>query len=216
MRSVEETTTVSSGFAYSFRRSSATALGRDDGARIGWALVERLGRYRCELSVTVGAATVAELLTAVAARKAAVRRSTGLWVRARETGRVRARILPTSRYHLPPHFAGRFEPGVRGGTLCGTVRESFFELLIARVFSLAALVLLLGDLGIVFGGSFTVIGFVVCTAGALVTGWFAYVFGRRRSTEFAEGANALERALAQLLPPPTRAAGGRSRRSPRS
>ncbi|GIJ45304.1 hypothetical protein Val02_21900 [Virgisporangium aliadipatigenens] len=177
--------------------------------------MERPGRHRRDISITVGASTVAELLATVDARRAGTRRSTGLWARARNGGRVRARILPTGRYHLPPHFSGRFEAGERGGTLRGTIRESFFELLIPRLFGIAALALLLGDLAVVLGDPFIVVGFAVCTIGALATGWFAYVFGRARAAQFADGAVALERALVQLLPPPARAT-GRRRRSSRS
>ena len=70
----------------------------------------------------------------VTAGQALKRRATETRVRVRDDGRVRARVKEFSRYNVPPLLVGRITAGPGGGVLAATIRESYVEVVIPRVF----------------------------------------------------------------------------------
>jgi hypothetical protein len=118
-----------------------------------------------------------------------------LRVRVRDDGRIRARVLEFSRYHTPPVLVGRITAGLRGGLLTATVRESYLEVIIPRVFVGLALFMALVCVALLAAGDLTNPGVYVCGVGAAGLGLLGYILGRLRHDSFRHDATRLEQAV---------------------
>jgi hypothetical protein len=142
---------------------------------------------------------VSDAVERIRAGKDAVRRSSGLWVRVRDDGRVRARVLAGGRYHIRPHLKGRLVVAGRGTSLRAVIYESYGESLVPGLFGGLAVFMAVVGVAIALAGDFAGPGLVVCGVAAVLFALLAYRLGRRRPTSFALEVKELERAVKRLV-----------------
>ena len=147
------------------------------------------------------ARTVADALTTIHERRDDVMRSSQLSVRTHADGRVRAKVIVISRYHVRPRLKGRLMAGEQGATLRGVIRESYVELFVPRMYAgLAVFLAAVGGL-VVRSGNLRGPGLFVCFGGAVVLGALGYGLGRLRVSSFARDVTELEQAVEYLARP---------------
>jgi hypothetical protein len=118
-----------------------------------------------------------------------------LRLRVRDDGRVRARLGLPTRYNTPPVLVGRITSGTHRAELTATIRESYTEVGMPRLFLGVALFLGVVCIALLASGDLTNPGVYVCGIGGLTLGAIGAVLGRMRRTSFNHHADRLEQAV---------------------
>lgn len=122
-----------------------------------------------------------------------------LSLRVRDDGRVRAVIPEFSRLSSPPVLTGRINPHPDGPVLAATVRESYVEVLVPRVFLVSAVWLGAALAWLLTDHQFASPGVPICAVGAVVLGLMGFALGRLRGAGFRRRADDLENAVRELV-----------------
>jgi hypothetical protein len=152
-------------------------------------------RQRRSIEVRLRAADVVTAGQALKRHAKAAGSAPRLRMRVRDDGRVRARAVEFSRYNTPPVLVGRITPAPGGGILAATIRESYVEVLMPRLFVGLALFMAVMCGALLVAGEFTNLGVYVCGIGGTVFGLIGYALGRLRRSSFHHHADRLERAV---------------------
>jgi hypothetical protein len=161
----------------------------------------RLGRLRQDIVVRLGTADVSAVVEAVRMRKKEEFRSSRLWVRVKDDGRIRARLLIGGRYHTRPHMKGRVVAGDQGAAVQGVVYESYLESLYSSVYVGLAVLMAAVSVVILVASGFGNPGLYVCGVSAAAFGWLASRLARLRPPGFTRDAAELKKAISRLVRP---------------
>jgi hypothetical protein len=159
----------------------------------------RLGRLRQDIVVRLRTGDVTAVVEAVRTRKRDAYRSSRLWVRVKDDGRIRARLLIGSRYHTRPHMKGRVVAADQGAALRGVVYESYLESVYSWGYTGLAGFMAAVSVVILVASGFGNPGLYICGVSAVAFGWLASRLARLRPPGFTRDATELSKAISRLV-----------------